>query len=179
MSDIQDKLEIRDLVMAYATAMDTVDLDSFARIFVPDGALVVKAPGREKPMGVFRGPGAESGVALIAALMDELYDATLHHITTHTATVSGDRATGTTYCLAYHVVDDTEGARLETIGVRYDEEFIRTDEGWRMGIREATRLWSQIAATPRIPLLVDRAVGARLNALGSAGDASGMSVPSG
>jgi len=160
-SSADDLIAIRDLVSAYAIAMDEADVEAFSRIFVADGALVVKDPGRERPAGVFRGPGADTGVALIAVLMNDLYRATLHHITTHTATVDGDRATGVTYCLAYHMCDDEQGERLETIGVRYDEEFVRTPDGWRMGTREATRLWSQITPTPRTPLVIDHAAAAR------------------
>jgi SnoaL-like protein len=148
--------EIRGLVDAYALAMDRNDIDAFPRLFVPDGALVVRAPGREKPLGTFRGPGPD-GVGLIARLMSDLYRATLHHITTHEAVIDGDRATGTTYCLAYHMVDGEDGGSLETLGVRYDEQFARTPDGWRFEVRDATRLWSQITPTPYEPLLIDRA----------------------
>ena len=151
-----DLADIRALVDAYAIAMDRCDLEAFPRLFVPDGALVVKAPGREKPLGIFQGPDPD-GIGLIARLLGELYDATLHNITTQAAEVEGDHATGTTYCLAYHVVAGEGPRTLETLGVRYEDEFVRTPEGWRMRIREATRLWSQITPTPYEPLLIDRA----------------------
>jgi hypothetical protein len=154
-----DLAHIRRLVEAYAIAMDENDLDAFDRIFVPEGALVVLAPGRDEPLGTFQGPGPE-GVGLVSILMDQLYRNTLHHITTHVATVDGEGATGVTYCLAYHMVDGADGGELETLGVRYEDEYVRTPQGWRMGTRRATRLWSQITPTPRLPLLVDRAAAA-------------------
>jgi hypothetical protein len=152
----EDASEIRRLVDAYALAMDSTDLGAFERLFVPDGSLVVRALGRERPLAVFRGPGPD-GVGLVARLLGELYSATLHHVTTHEALVVGDMATGTTYCLAYHVVDGTDGGALETLGVRYEESFVRLDDGWRIRERNATRLWSQTTPTPHAPLLVDRA----------------------
>lgn len=158
----EDRLEIRDLVDAYAIAMDRTDMEAFPRLFTPEGALVVKAPGRDEPMGVFQGPGPD-GVGLIARLMGDIYRATLHHITTHEAHVDGDAVRGTTYCLAYHMVDGEHGGDLETLGVRYNEAFVRTGDGWRMGVREAVRLWSQITPTPRSPLLIDRAAAAAQN----------------
>jgi SnoaL-like protein len=116
--------DIRALVDAYAIAMDRHDVDAFPRLFVPDGALVVKVHGREKPLTIFQGPERD-GIGRIARLLGELYDATLHNITTHAAEVDGDHATGATYCLAYHVVT-CEGVRtLETLGVRYEDEFVR------------------------------------------------------
>jgi hypothetical protein len=155
-SETADLAEIRRLVDEYAIAMDTRDLSVFPRLFVPDGALVVRALGREKPLGIFQGPGPD-GVGLIARLLGELYAETLHHITSHAATIDGDRATGTTYCLAYHVVEHDDGSTaLETLGVKYGEQFIRTPDGWRMGVRDATRVWSQITPTPYEPLLIDR-----------------------
>jgi hypothetical protein len=156
MSDLQTERELRRLAERYAMAMDTADYAELERVFVPDGALVVRAPGRAEPMGRFDGPGRD-GVGLIAQLLDELYESTMHHITNQIVQIDGDRATGRTYCLAYHICNDEQGRRLETIGVYYDENFVRTDDGWRFGVREATRVWSQITDTPREPLLVDRA----------------------
>jgi hypothetical protein len=139
--------------------MDDVDLDVFPRLFVPDGSLVVRAPGREKPLGVFHGPGPD-GVGLIARLLRRHYQSTLHNVTTHQARIDGDVATGTTYCLAYHVVAGEDGGALETLGVRYEERFVRTPDGWRFHTREATRLWSQTTPTPAHPLVIDRAAAA-------------------
>jgi uncharacterized protein (TIGR02246 family) len=156
----EDLTEIRALVDAYAAGMDKDDFDVFARLFVPDGALVVRAPGREKPLGVFHGPGTDGGVALIAKLLREHYESTLHNITTHRVAIHGDDARGETYCLAYHIVGGADGGALETLGVRYEEHFVRTPDGWRFHTREATRLWSQTTPTPRHPLVIDRAAAA-------------------
>ena len=153
-----DGEQIRALVHDYALAMDNTDTAAFSDLFVTDGCLVVRALGRDEPLGVFRGPGSE-GVGMIARMLGELYAATLHHITTHRATIDGDAATGTTYCLAYHVLAGDEGDVLETIGVRYEEEFVRTVAGWRMRERNATRLWAQTTPVPAGPLAVDRATG--------------------
>lgn len=148
--------QLRQLTEDYALAMDRTDLDAFPRLFVPDGSLLVRQGGRPEPLGEFRGPGPD-GVGLIARLLHELYESTLHHITTHQATIAEARATGTTYCLAYHVSRGPTGATLETLGVRYEEQFVRTDDGWRFKLRDATRVWSQITPLPPEPLLVDRA----------------------
>jgi hypothetical protein len=139
--------------------MDANDLSVFPRLFTPDGTLVVKAPGRDKPMGVFEGPSAD-GIGLIAQLMKTLYRNTMHHITSHEAHVDGDEVRGTTYCLAYHMVAGDDGGDLETLGVEYIETFVLTDEGWRIRRREATRLWSQSTPTPSSALLIDRAAAA-------------------
>lgn len=153
-----DAAELRRLVEAYAMAMDVGDPEGFHDLFVEDGALIVLAPGSEKPMGAFEGPGAD-GVGLVAGLLSELYRDTMHHITNHAVTVDGDEAAGTTYCLAYHLCDDDDGERIETLGVTYADTYARTTAGWRIHTRRATRVWSQIEALDTRPLLVDRAAG--------------------
>lgn len=155
----QDRSDILNLVTRYAIAMDANDLTVFPQLFTSDGALVVKALGREKPLGTFTGPGPD-GIGMIATLMKKLYRATMHHITSHEAHMDGDAVKGTTYCLAYHIVAGDEGGELETLGVEYIETFTRTDKGWRIALREATRLWSQSTPTPLSPLLIDRAAAA-------------------
>jgi hypothetical protein len=147
--------EIRRLVDRYALAMDGADLAVFAELFVPEGKLLVRDSDR-RLLGAFEGPGPD-GVGLIAQLLAKLYASTLHHITTHVATIDGDRAAGSTYCLAYHVVAGADGGALETLGVSYREQFVKTPSGWRFDVRDATRVWSQITPTPRSPLLIDHA----------------------
>jgi hypothetical protein len=151
-----DLAEIRSLADRYAIAMDQIDLDAFPELFVPEGALVVLAPGRAEPMGTFQGPGPD-GVGLVARLMEGLYRDTSHNITTHHVIVDGDEARGWTYTLAYHVVAGDDGGVLETLGVKYEDHFVRTSAGWRFHTRRATRLWSQITPTPYEPLKIDRA----------------------
>jgi hypothetical protein len=157
---LADAAELRCLVEVYAQAMDAGDPEGFHEIFVPEGALIVLAPGSERQLGAFEGPGGD-GVGLIAGLLDELYRDTMHHITNHTVEVDGDSATGTTYCLAYHLCDDAAGQRIETLGVTYADSYVRTAAGWRIHTRRATRVWSQIEPLDTSPLLVDRAAGRR------------------
>jgi hypothetical protein len=157
---LADAVALRRLVEVYAQAMDAGDPDGFHDIFVPEGALIVLAPGSDKPMGSFEGPGPD-GVGLIAGLLSGLYRDTMHHITNHTVEIEGDEASGTTYCLAYHLCRDDDGERIETLGVTYADTYVRTAAGWRIHTRRATRIWSQIEQLDASPLLVDRAAGRR------------------
>jgi hypothetical protein len=157
---LADAAELRRLVEIYAQAMDAGDPAGFHDIFVPEGALIVLAPGSQEPMGSFDGSGAD-GVGMIAGLLSELYRDTMHHITNHIVDVDGDAASGITYCLAYHLCKDADGDRIETLGVTYADTYVRTGDGWRIHTRRATRVWSQIEPLDTSPLLVDRAAGRR------------------
>jgi hypothetical protein len=157
---LADAIALRRLVEVYAQAMDAGDPDGFHDIFVPEGALIVLAPGSEEPMGSFEGPGPD-GVGLIAGLLSEIYRNTMHHITNHTVEIDGDEASGVTYCLAYHLCRDDDGERIETLGVTYADTYVRAAPGWRIHTRRATRIWSQIEQLDTRPLLIDRAAGRR------------------
>lgn len=156
---MSDLVALRGLVDAYAVAMDDCDLEALASQFDSDGQLVVVAAGREKPLAVLTGPGPE-GIGAIALAMRDCYEHTLHNVTTHVAALDGDSATGTTYCVAHHVPPD--GGEVEFLAVRYAESFRRDQRGWRFARREVVRLWSGKTPAGREPLLVDRAVAARL-----------------
>jgi hypothetical protein len=155
-----DLVSLRRLVDRYAVAMDTADPDVLPELFVPDGSLVVLALGREKPLATFTGTGPD-GIGMIAILMKDVYQSTMHSVTTHEATVTGDTATGATYCVAYHVAAGDDGNVLETLGVRYYEQFVRTPDGWRFAQREVTRLWTRSGPASRAPLAIDRAAASR------------------
>jgi hypothetical protein len=154
-----DSIELRALVDAYALAMDDCDPELLGGLFVPDGELVVLEPGRIRPLARLTGTGV-TGIAAIPLAMQDAYVSTLHHVTTHHARVEGMSATGATSCIAQHVPAD--GGDIEVLAVRYRDQFIREDDGWRFRRREVTRLWaSRIPARPG-PLGVDHAVAARL-----------------
>jgi len=140
--------------------MDTADLDLLAELFVPSGQLVVLAAGRERPLATFKGPGTD-GIGIIPTVMREVYKSTMHSVTTHAAAIDGDRADGTAYCVAYHVAASEAGDVLETLGVRYRDEFVRTSDGWRFEQRFVTRLWTHVAPASRAPLTIDLAIAAR------------------
>lgn len=152
-TDDRDLAAIRRLVDAYSIAMDDADVAVLPELFTADGKLEVYAPGKPEPVGTFRGRSPD-GACAIARLMQRIYRSTMHSITTHGASVAGDRAQATTYCIAYHVVDD---GGVEATGVRYADELHRTADGWRFGVRRATRLWSHAAISSPGSLLIDRA----------------------
>jgi hypothetical protein len=154
-----DLIELRRLVDRYGVAMDSADPDVLPELFLPGGTLVVLAVGREKPLATFTGTGPD-GIGMIAILMQNVYQSTMHSVTTHEATVCGNTATGTTYCVAYHVAAGDDGNVLETLGVRYYDRFVRTADGWRFEQRDVTRLWTQSGPASRAPLAIDRAAAA-------------------
>ncbi len=107
-------------------------------MFAPGGVLNVfdagVRPGEGEPLGILR------GVADFERLMASLrksYTCWLHVQGSHWATVDGDTATGDANLTAHHLLGDFEEVAL----YRYQDRYVRTDDGWRFMQRNACRQW--------------------------------------
>jgi len=59
------------------------------------------------------------------------YDATTHFVGQSTIfTLTADRATGETYCLAHHITVDGGKRRLMLASLRYLDTFVKIDGSW-------------------------------------------------
>jgi uncharacterized protein (TIGR02246 family) len=129
MTLVADRLAISDLVHAYAQGVDRRDPEAVARLFTDDGTFVAYAtPGDTEPTSRSRGYGE----IVRAIAMARHYRSTTHTIGTHLALVEGDRATGETRCVAYHVLGDEGSETLLVWHIRYLDVYVRGREGWRI-----------------------------------------------
>jgi ketosteroid isomerase-like protein len=96
-----DRLAIRELVEAYAHCADRRDANGQMSLFTEDAHFVVYMNAKDKA------PSLElhSREALASVFADlNKYDVTTHFVGQNTIfTLSADRGTGETYCLAHHV----------------------------------------------------------------------------
>ena len=133
MTFVEDRLAISDLVHAYAQGVDRRDADAVAALFTQEGTFVAYAtPGATEPTSRSQGRPAIAKAIGTA----RYYRQTTHTIGSHLATVTGDRATGETRCVAYHVLGDEGAETLLVWHIRYLDAFTRTPDGWRFEDRE-------------------------------------------
>ncbi len=134
LSELSDRLSIRRLVDDYARAADRVDGPAAGACFAPDGVLRIKPRGQDEPSRVRTGPD-EIATAFVGL---SRYDVTLHVVANHYVELSGDTATGETYCLAHHIhdADDGSGKLDYMMAIRYLDQYRRTESGWRIAVRE-------------------------------------------
>ncbi len=129
---VADRLAISDLVHAYAQGVDRRDPDAVAGLFTEDGIFSAYAtPGAAEPTSRSQGR-AEITKAIATA---RYYRQTTHTIGSHLAAVSGDRATGQTRCVAYHVLGDEGTETLMVWHILYLDAYARRPEGWRIAER--------------------------------------------
>jgi uncharacterized protein (TIGR02246 family) len=126
-TDRDDRQEIADVLLRYATGIDRRDWELFRTVFTDDCQLD------------YGEIGAWRGVDAVTEFMRQAHAAaghTLHRLTNQVITVDGDRAQARTYVDALIMVgDNTSG--VNGIGY-YDDELVRTDARWRIACRRFT-----------------------------------------
>jgi hypothetical protein len=131
-----DLIALRQLSEQYALAADRRDGAGYAEVFTPDGRLLICHGDDPEP--VITVQGAEELAAVPDRFLSQ-YQATMHFVGNHTATIDGGAATGTTYCEAHHVSDGQD----ETMMIWYHDTYQRTVVGWRIAERRLVLRWTQ------------------------------------
>jgi len=138
-AEAADRLAIRELVEAYAHCADRRDAKGQMSLFTADTHFVVYMNAKE-PTPSQELHSREALTPIFAEL--NKYDATTHFIGQSTIfTLTGDRATGETYCLAHHVTVDAGGRRLMLASLRYLDAFVKTDGAWLFAERRLYVDW--------------------------------------
>ena len=138
---MSDQAALADLAAEYARCVDRGDPEGVAACFTPDGVLrAVNLAEGGKVMGERVGRGQ---IARAISSMD--YDATFHFVGQQQVQIEGDTATGETYCIAHHLSIGNDGtpATDHIMFIRYQNHFVRLDEGWRFAVRELSIDWTE------------------------------------
>jgi SnoaL-like domain len=123
-----DRLAIRELVDGYAHCADRRDAEGQMSLFTVNTHFVVYMNAKDpKPSMELH---SREALAPVFADLNK-YDATTHFVGQSTIfTLTGDVATGETYCLAHHVTVDGEKRRLMVASLRYLDTFVKMDNTW-------------------------------------------------
>ena len=129
LQELLDVQEITRLKARYVHAADggwtgkpPHDAEGVASLFVPDGVWDGGAFGR--------GEGHEGIRAYFAGAIDHT-PMVFHHTSSPDIRVDGDRATHRCYLHAQHTRYGVEGGENYVIGGRYEDDLVRTADGWR------------------------------------------------
>lgn len=132
-----DRLEIIELTHRYCWALDSKTWELLDDVFLPDATAELRSDLLE---------GREAIRNRIRNAITRL-DATQHTVTNHMITVGidgdGDRATSRAYLHSQHVRTGVEGGELYVIAGRYEDELVRTPDGWRIAFRRLVSVWSE------------------------------------
>ncbi len=123
-----DRIEIDDLLVRYATAIDTKDWDLLASCFTPDALIDYTSAGGIRG----RFPEVKQWLAQVLVA----FPMTQHLITNRAVIVDGDSATSrSAFFNPMGLPGDGDGLVLFFEGGYYNDKLVRTAGGWRIAER--------------------------------------------
>jgi ketosteroid isomerase-like protein len=144
LADLIAREEIADVVRGYAVGIDSRDVVAVLSCFTDDATL-----------NYFAGDVVVRGTAEITEFFSfdrpnpvlERTEGSTHTSEITSLNLAGDTATASVACVS-HLVGRKNGARILAIrGIRYDDEFIKTADGWKIRYRRHTLLWEALLPT--------------------------------
>ena len=129
MTEHEDRQDISDVLVRYATGIDRRDWPLFRTVFTDDCEL---------DYGVI---GVWKGIDAVADFMEQVHAMaghTMHRLSNQAITVQGDKATARTYIDGLIMFGDNKSG-VNAIGF-YDDEIVRTSDGWRVAHRRYTQV---------------------------------------
>lgn len=134
LEEISDRLEIQQLLVNYSTAIDTRRFDDLDLVFTQEAYIDYRAMG-----------GIDGVYPQVKAWLADVlpnFPAYSHLIGNFDVQVSGDTAKSRILCFNPMVL----GADGQVLfcGLWYDDEFVRTADGWRMTRRVETKCFDRI-----------------------------------
>ena len=116
----------------YARCADHKDYAGFAEVFCEDAIFI------------YRGEPVTSLVAIQEMMLAlEKYPSTMHRVQNVLFDVSDDKASGETYCIASHLLEEAGTTLKIDMGIVYRDNLRRTNAGWKIAQRDFNPLWSQ------------------------------------
>ena len=125
MSGADDRQLITEVLVRYATGIDTKNWSLLRTCFTPEVDADYGAIGRWTDAGA---------ITEHMAAVHEKYRATNHCLSNFVVDVSGDRASAVSYVQAVLALEGEAQAGLEAVG-RYEDTLVRTADGWRIAKR--------------------------------------------
>jgi SnoaL-like domain len=135
LAEISDRLEIQQLLVDYSSAIDNRRFDDLDAVFTQDAYIDYTALG-----------GIEGRYPEVKAWLAEVlpnFPMYSHMLGNFSVRIDGDTAASRTICFNPMVLGGDK-EQVMFCGLWYDDEFVRTPEGWRMTRRVETKCFQKI-----------------------------------
>jgi hypothetical protein len=139
-TEVADRLEIQDLIARYADMIDGQHFDDLDELF---------APGATIDFSTFGGPVGElAEIKTFLGASLPFFTRTQHMMGLPHITVDGDAAHARTSCSNPMISTKRDGTvSVWLIGLWYDDDFARTEAGWRFSSRVQIRSYTLTGLT--------------------------------
>jgi hypothetical protein len=138
LGEISDRLEIQQLLVDYSAAIDQRRFDDLEKVFTRDAYIDYRA------MGGIDGKFPEVKAWLAEVLPSFANYA--HMLGLPAIQLTGDSATARTFCfnpMVFGGAEPTTKPATMLLGLWYEDEFVRTPDGWRMSRRAETKCFDR------------------------------------
>jgi hypothetical protein len=135
LEEISDRFEIQQLLIDYSTAIDKRRFDDLDQVFTPDAYIDYRAMG-----------GIDGSFPRVKAWLADVlpnFPVYAHMLGNFDVRIDGDTASSRTICFNPMVLGGDQNQIL-FCGLWYDDEFIRTPEGWRMSRRVEAKVFDKV-----------------------------------
>lgn len=131
------RVALSDLVHRYAARVDDREFNAVASLFTADAELVVPAPPADLlPIHSHRGRDAIAAAAAVVAAVARTEHAIIGEV--YDAAAQPGIARGRIACVAHHWNERDADLMDVAWHLRYDDEYVLTDAGWRISRRALT-----------------------------------------
>jgi hypothetical protein len=124
LQELSDRVELEQLSVTYANAIDSGNWNDLDKVFTPDAYIDYRALG-----------GIDGRYPQIKQWLGEVlpkFPGYCHLVGNIAVTVTGDTATGRTLCINPMNTPLPEGgAQVMFLGLWYVDKYVRTSAGWR------------------------------------------------
>lgn len=137
-TEAEDRVAIRELIDSYAYCADTRDAQGQMALFTEDTLFeVYYDPKSETPSQTI------NKRADLFPVFNNLntYHTTMHFNGQSTVKLSGDSATGITYCMAHHLTIEDGNQKWMIAAIRYHDRFVKQNSQWRFAGRKLFVDW--------------------------------------
>ena len=138
LQELEDRIAIRELIDQYTYCADTRDTQGQMAIFTEDTNFEVYMDEKlSEPTQVV------TGRKNLFPVFNDLnqYLSTMHFNGQSTVKIAGDKATGITYCRAYHLKVMDGAQKLMIAGIRYYDAMVKQDGVWLFSERKLKVCW--------------------------------------
>lgn len=134
--ELQDRVALKELVDQFSILADKKDVHTQVQLFTPDATLESVVNGNSA--GTMKGRDQlEHAFAPFLANFQTVY----HFNGQQAVTINGDKATGISYCMVT-LIGLQNGKRVRTtMGVHYEDEFVRDNGHWLISKRKSIFDW--------------------------------------
>jgi len=133
MGHYEDRADIIDVTHNYCWALDRNEWDELDDVFLPNATAL---------LGSHQAANRDEIKAICSNALGKLDDSQ-HIVATHQIRIDADSATSRCYLHAQHIWRKADGGSHYVVAGRYEDDLVRTPDGWRIAHRTLTVMWTE------------------------------------